>query len=502
MRKYHHKVNIITVFTFLITAFFSTSTLFPTNVSATDPSVVDEINLTVPVSCSLSGTGMDTHITELHNTESDSSIGESTITAYCNDLNGFSIYAVGFTNNEYGNNNLVSVTASTTNTIPTGTNTSGDTSSWAMKLTPITNPAPTYPITIIGSTDDTDKTPTTLDYTSFQSVPNEYALVARRKASTDVGTNAEGSSFKTTYQAYAASGQAAGTYEGQVRYTLVHPYNHAVPDPPSFKVLYTGRPLSTEPGHENPVTVLMSDLPASGKYNLLGTADGQYDKLTPDTLYGGYYKFYGDFDDFDKFLETYEVYDGKNMYLNSLTSNNTARATDASMMSPIEGTVYLIKEVPDNDFLYPSYESGLTGGRLVSQWYTADLDDYMYRETGFDIVIVSDNDSINLVGKLARKFTIYLEGPVIEVTASRIHSAATGENSAVAYKKVFNTGEDVGVYFVKENSVVEIVPYWVTPDKYKITSANKLTIDYADLVFNNIVFTRSRTQTTFNRWDG
>ena len=196
---------------------------------ADNTSIVDKINLTVPVSCSLSGTGMDSHVTTLQNGHSNSTIGESTITAYCNDLNGFSIYAVGFTNNEYGNNHLVSTTASGTNSISTGTNTSGDTSSWAMKLTPITNPTPTYPITIIGSTDDTDKTPTTLDYTSFQPVPNEYALVARRKASTDVGTNAEGSSFKTTYQAYAASGQAAGTYEGQVRYTLVHPYNAGTP---------------------------------------------------------------------------------------------------------------------------------------------------------------------------------------------------------------------------------------------------------------------------------
>ena len=112
---------------------------------ADDPSIVDDINITVPVSCSLSGTGMDTHITSLHNTESDSSIGESTITAYCNDLNGFSIYAVGFTNNEYGNNYLIDSNLPSTTNIATGTATSGNTSQWAMKLSPITNtnPAPT-----------------------------------------------------------------------------------------------------------------------------------------------------------------------------------------------------------------------------------------------------------------------------------------------------------------------------------------------------------------------
>ena len=228
MCKHYHKVNIITMLVFLIATFFSTSALFLTNrVSATDPSVTDEINLTVPVSCSLSGTGMDSHVTTLQNGHSNSTIGESTITAYCNDLNGFSIYAIGYTNDEYGNTFLIDSSLPSTNNIPTGTATSGNTSNWAMKLTPITTPTPTYPITITGSADDTDKTSTTLDYTTFQSIPAEYALVAKRKAATDVGTNAEGSSFKTTYQAYAASGQAAGTYTGQVKYTLVHPYTEA-----------------------------------------------------------------------------------------------------------------------------------------------------------------------------------------------------------------------------------------------------------------------------------
>ena len=99
MCKHYHKVNIITMLVFLIATFFSTSALFLTNrVSAADPSVTDEINLTVPVSCSLSGTGMDSHVTTLQNGHSNSTIGESTITAYCNDINGFSIYAIGYTN--------------------------------------------------------------------------------------------------------------------------------------------------------------------------------------------------------------------------------------------------------------------------------------------------------------------------------------------------------------------------------------------------------------------
>ena len=98
-----------------------------------------------------------------------------------------------------------------------------------------------YPITIVGSADDTDKTPTTLNYTSFQPVPSEYALVAKRKAATDTGTNAEGSTFKTTYQAYVSPTQNAGTYQGQVKYTLVHPY-HNIDDtrPNQYYVVHSG----------------------------------------------------------------------------------------------------------------------------------------------------------------------------------------------------------------------------------------------------------------------
>ena len=130
-------MSIISITMFLLAALFSITTLSTSLAFADDDnSVVDEIDITVPVSCSLSGTGMDTHITELHNTESDSSIGESTITAYCNDLNGFSIYAVGFTNNEYGNNYLIDSNLPSTTNIATGTATSGNTSQWAMKLSP------------------------------------------------------------------------------------------------------------------------------------------------------------------------------------------------------------------------------------------------------------------------------------------------------------------------------------------------------------------------------
>ena len=201
-------------------------------VSADNDSVVDEINITVPVSCSLEGTGMDTHNATINNGQYNSAIGETTIKAMCNDNEGFAIYAIGYTDDEEGKNVLTNSTLGSTYDIVTGTATSGNTSNWAMKLTAITSSTPTYPIIIAGSTDDTDKEQGDPDYSTFQEVPDDYALVAKRKSGTDTGTSAEGASFKTTYQAYISPAQSAGTYTGQVKYTMIHPHNAAAPIKP------------------------------------------------------------------------------------------------------------------------------------------------------------------------------------------------------------------------------------------------------------------------------
>ena len=190
--------------------------LSASHVSA-DDSVVDVINITVPVSCSLSGTGMNTHNAEIINGTYEDDIGTTTLKAFCNDNNGFAIYATGFTGDEVGatnSNKLVGTPASVGN-IDTGTATSGNTSNWAMKLE--TDGTATYAITLDNG------------FGSYSSVPNAYTKVAHRNSSTDVGTNATGATLTTTYAAYMSSTQGAGTYAGKVIYTLVHPANHAAP---------------------------------------------------------------------------------------------------------------------------------------------------------------------------------------------------------------------------------------------------------------------------------
>lgn len=231
--RHTNKSSLYIIGSLIITTLISGLILFSTLVSADDDtSVVDEINITVPISCTLSGTGMNTHNANINNGQYNSAIGETTMKAFCNDNNGFAIYAIGFTDNEDGKNVLTNSTLGSTYDIETGTAITGNDSQWAMKLSTITSPTPTYPIIIAGSTDDTEKEQGDPDYSTFQEVPDNYALVAKRTASTDIGTNAEGTTLKSTYQAYISKTQPAGTYTGQVKYTLVHPYTAEKPTTP------------------------------------------------------------------------------------------------------------------------------------------------------------------------------------------------------------------------------------------------------------------------------
>ena len=68
-------------------------------------SVVDEINITVPVSCTISGTGMNTHNANINNGLYEENIGTTTLHAFCNDNEGLAIYAAGYTGNEVGGEN-------------------------------------------------------------------------------------------------------------------------------------------------------------------------------------------------------------------------------------------------------------------------------------------------------------------------------------------------------------------------------------------------------------
>ena len=169
----------------------------------------DNLTITISSACTLSSVVDSEHSTNTNVGTYTSDIGKTTITTLCNDGNGYSVYAVGYSNNEEGNNKLIN-SEYPQYSIDTGLATSGLTSAWAMKLNNIPDdPSPTPPA--IES-----------DYNNvYDIVPPYWTKVASRASGTT--DMAQGSSFTTTYAVYASSSQYAGTYQGQVKYLLTHP---------------------------------------------------------------------------------------------------------------------------------------------------------------------------------------------------------------------------------------------------------------------------------------
>lgn len=179
-----------------------------------DSSVVDEVTITVPVSCSITGTVGTTHTASVDVGTYEDEIGETTFNVLCNDANGFSVYAIGYSDNTYGNTTMVPSNLTITNSIATGTATSGGTSNWAMKLTAVSG---TYAPTLATG------------FNAYHAVPEEYTKVASLDSNTDA---VSGSSFKSTYAVYISQAQAADTYTGKVKYTIVHPADATTPVAP------------------------------------------------------------------------------------------------------------------------------------------------------------------------------------------------------------------------------------------------------------------------------
>ena len=174
-------------------------------------SVVDDVTVTVPASCTISSIVNSNHTATVEVGSYVDDIGETTFKVICNDSEGFSVYAVGYTNDQFGNTTMKPGTVADTNAIATGLATSGDTSNWAMKLTAVTG----------------DYAPTLeTGFNNYHVVPAEYTKVASYSANTD---SSSGSSFKSTYAAFITSAQPADTYTGKVKYTVVHPASELPP---------------------------------------------------------------------------------------------------------------------------------------------------------------------------------------------------------------------------------------------------------------------------------
>lgn len=186
--------------------------------SATNSSA-DHLDFSIPVSCTLSSNIESAHSATLLNGTYKDNIGKTILTTYCNDQNGYTIYASAMSKNSSGQSVLVSSDSSTYDII-TGTATSGSDSAWAMKLNNIE--------------DDTSPTPPTIEpgyLNTYTVVPNTWTKVVSKSNGT---VNSQtGSSFTTTYAVYTSTTQPAGNYIGLVRYMLLHD-NQTIPEPIYF----------------------------------------------------------------------------------------------------------------------------------------------------------------------------------------------------------------------------------------------------------------------------
>ena len=236
----------------------------------------------------MTGSGMSSHSAEIPNGTYQDEIGTTTIKITCNDSAGFSVYAVGYTGDTIGETNSTKLVGRNTNTlISTSTATSGDNSAWAMKLS--TDGSATYPVSLQNG------------FGSYSAVPASYTKVATRTAGTDVGTSATGSTITTTYASFISRTQPADTYDGKVKYTLVHPNNETPAQPVACsagKICYipgsstvVGTMANQSAGNNATVTLYPSNFSRTG-YGFAGWSDA-YDYATNPNAH-----FYGPNEDF------------------------------------------------------------------------------------------------------------------------------------------------------------------------------------------------------------
>ncbi|MBR2795736.1 hypothetical protein IKE13_01670, partial [Candidatus Saccharibacteria bacterium] len=83
--------------------------------SSVSADTVDNVSITVPVSCTLTSTVDTAHTKDIYAGTYEENIGITTLKSICNDNNGFAIYAAGYTNDEIGGENSNKLVGTTTN---------------------------------------------------------------------------------------------------------------------------------------------------------------------------------------------------------------------------------------------------------------------------------------------------------------------------------------------------------------------------------------------------
>ena len=199
----------------LLTGVFLSSPITKADSQKTETS---NVSVTVNSACTLYGgpNGTETSGSSIYSASIDpgtsAEINGSKLTTICNDPNGYSLYAIGYSNDAY-------TTPTNTQMIGSGgigninTGTSGTSASWwAMKINPVSGSNPTIKN----------------GFNSYHVVPQTYTQIAKYESAT-TSSSSTGAQAQVKYNVYISSGQTAGTYTGKVKYTMVHPNNAAAP---------------------------------------------------------------------------------------------------------------------------------------------------------------------------------------------------------------------------------------------------------------------------------
>ena len=261
---------------------------------ATNNSSVDTVSLEVPVSCTLSKTVNTEHQTTMRVGQYEEDIGETSFNVICNDSYGFAIYAVGYSGDQFGNNTMLPTNNNVSNAIATGTATSGDNSNWSMKLTSVT-----------------DNFSIENSFNNNHVVSNEYQKVASYQSNTTTSTGAE---IKSTYSVYISTAQAADTYVGKVKYTVVHPTS-ALPQIESISQLTYMQDFTTLSPDQR--AIVLDSMAYNTTYNLIDNRDNktyQVARLKDDNIW---------------MAENLDL--GRTALTTNLTSDNTNIDSDTSV---------------------------------------------------------------------------------------------------------------------------------------------------------------------------
>jgi len=242
----------------------ATVAILPSTNAMADTTAIDEVNISVPVSCSFTAGGGS--YSDSITAGATSTIVANNITTSCNDANGYSIYAIGYSDNTYDSNYHTDLIFSSDNTYNIKTNATGTNSNWKMKLTPVSD------ATISNS------------YDSFQNIPSAFTKVATFTGLTTAST------ITPSYQISISQSQPAGNYTGKVKYVLVHPNSFTAGN---YSVVYntnggtgTNVTVSNIANYE-PYTIAANTFTAPTGYQFAGWCTIQDNSQSPQTSCAG-----------------------------------------------------------------------------------------------------------------------------------------------------------------------------------------------------------------------